>query len=217
MRLANLCHLALLVCGISGSAMAEDYATLLTRLKAADFSIDFRSLRLAYTQTPAYHPNSGVSLSFRKRVQSALVNKDYGGAVKAADEWLAVEYVNPFAHLGAARAHDALGAAEQARFHHRVADGLYNSVCLPGQGLSATAPCQVISLDEEHFYLARHQFEVGGQYEETCLVDRPCSVYEVREPNSEVLHDIHFDVSVPFAYQQARGQVPATTPAVPSH
>lgn len=210
MRVANRSLLALFLCGIfvSAMAMSDEYASLLARLKASDFTIDFRALRLAYTETPAYQPNSGAALSFRKRVQTALAGKDYVGAIKIADEWLAKEYVNPFAHLGAARAHDALGAAELARFHNRVADGLYNSLCLPGQGRSTARPCQVISLDEEHFYLARHQFEVGAQYEETCLVDRPCNVYEVRERNSEMLHDIHFDVSVPFAYQQSRGQLP---------
>ena len=208
MRIARTGLTLILWCGIALGAMADDYATLLGRLKANDFAVDFRALRLAYTRTPDYHPNSNASREFKKQVQTALERKNYVGARKAADAWLALEYVNPFAQLGAARAHDALGEAEQARFHNRVADGIYTSLCLPGQGRSAAAPCQVISLDEEHFYLARHEFQVGAQYEETCLVDSPCSVYEVRAPNSEVLDDIHFDVSIPFAYQQAHGQAP---------
>jgi Domain of unknown function (DUF4919) len=208
MRIMRIGFSLVLCVGITGMAQAADYAALLGRLKANDFTVDFRALRLAYTQTPGYHPNSSASREFRKQVQTALERKDYKGALKAADAWLATEYVNPFAQLGAARAYDALGEAEQARFHNRVADGIYDSLCLPGQGRSAAAPCQVISLDEEHFYLARHQFQVGGQYEETCLVASPCSVYEVRAPNSEVLDDIHFDVSIPFAYQQAHAQAP---------
>jgi Domain of unknown function (DUF4919) len=208
MRVMRIGFALVLFLGITANALAADYAALLARLKAQDFTIDFRALRLAYTQTPDYHPNSTTSRESRKQVQMALESKDYKGALKAADAWLATEYVNPFAQLGAARAHDALGEAEQARFHNRVADSLYNSLCLPGQGRSAAAPCQVISLDEEHFYLARHQFQVGAQYEETCLVDSPCSVYEVRAPKSEVLDDIHFDVSIPFAYQQTHGQAP---------
>ncbi len=208
MRIARTGFTLLLWCGITVSAAVDDYAALLGRLKANDFTVDFRALRLAYTRTPAYHPNSSASREFKKQIQAALESKDYAGALKAADAWLALEYLNPFAQLGAARAHDALGEADQARFHNRVAEGIYASLCLPGQGRSAAAPCQVISLDEEHFYLARHQFQVGAQYEETCLVDSPCSVYEVRAPNSEVLDDIHFDVAIPFAYQQAHAQVP---------
>ncbi len=208
MRIARTGFMLLVWCGITVSAGVDDYAALLGRLKANDFTVDFRALRLAYTRTPDYHPNSSASHEFKKQIQAALESKDYAGALKAADAWLALEYLNPFAQLGAARAHDALGEADQARFHNRVAEGIYASLCLPGQGRSAAAPCQVISLDEEHFYLARHQFQVGAQYEETCLVDSPCSVYEVRAPNSEVLDDIHFDVAIPFAYQQAHAQVP---------
>ena len=159
--------LTLVLCfGISANVLAAGYAALLGRLKAQDFTIDFRALRLAFTQTPHYHPNSSASREFRKQVQTALEGKDYKGALKAADAWLATEYMNPFAQLGAARAHDALGEAEQARFHNRVADGIYNSLCLPGQGRAASAPCQVISLDEEHFYLAPDsKMRVGGSVE----------------------------------------------------
>lgn len=208
--------LVFLLWAVSASVLAGDYASLLARVKSGDFTLDFRALRLAYAQTPAYRPTSGAARDFKKRLQTALERKDYAGAVKIADTWLADEYVSPFAHLGAARAHELLGATAQARFHNRVADALYDSLCQPGQGSSAAAPCQVISLDEEHFYLARHQFEVGAQYEETCLDERPCHVYEVREPKSEMLHDIHFDVSLPFAYQQAHPDMPTAPAGTPS-
>jgi hypothetical protein len=216
MRLAGSCSLVLLCWILSLNVLADDYASLLARVKAGDFTVDFHALRFAYAQSPAYRPTSGASREFRQRVQAALERKDYVNAANTAEAWLAEEYVNPFAHLGAARAREALGATEQARFHNRVADALYESVCQPGQGSTVDAPCQVISLDEELFYLARHQFEVGGQYEETCARARPCHVYEVREPNSELLHDLHFDVSLPFAYQQAQAAKPAaTTPGQP--
>jgi len=187
---------------------ADEYAQLRAQVEAGDFTVDFRALRFAYARTPAYEPTSGAARDARKRLQTALENKDYTTALDVGLAWLAVEYVNPFAHLGIARAHQSLGATDKARFHNRVADGLYDSICRGGEGRTAAAPCPVISLDEEYFYLARHQFEIGSQYEETCEGARPCHVFEVREPNTDTLHDLHFDVAVPLAYQRAHPPAP---------
>ncbi|MGH8597313.1 MAG: hypothetical protein ACREXT_11710, partial [Gammaproteobacteria bacterium] len=176
------------VLGLAAPVLADDnFSSLKDRVRGGDFSVDFRALRMAYAATPAYRPNTGVSLAFRQRVQVALEAKKFTTALQASDDWLAQEYVNPFAHLGAARAHDALGHAEQARFHQRVADRLYESICRDGEGFSVDSPCPVLSIDEEHFYLARHRFIMGTNYGATCRGDRPCNVYEVREPESDVL------------------------------
>lgn len=200
--------IGLLVClAISGGgAVAGDtdsYPALVARLRGGDLALDFRALRFAYAHSPDYRPNAAAGVEHRREVQAALERKDFTAAAAAATRWLDQEYVNPFAHLGAARAQEGLGQLEAARFHNRVADGLYESICAPGEGRTQDRPCQVISRDEEFFYLARHNFEVGVQYEETCAGNRPCSVYEVREPGTDQLLDLHFDVSLPFAAQRA--------------
>lgn len=192
----------------SGGAVADDaqtYPAMLSRLRGGDVALDFRALRLAYARSADYRPNAATGIELRREVQGALERKDYAAADAAAARWLALEYVNPFAHLGAARAREGLGQLDAARFHNRVADGLFESICAPGEGRTSDKPCPVISRDEEFFYLARHNFEVGVQYEETCAGNRPCSVYEVREPGTDQLLDLHFDVSLPFAAQRAAG------------
>jgi hypothetical protein len=188
---------------------AQEYAALAARLRGGDLGTDFRALRLAYAHSEVYRPNSAAGIERRREVQAALERKDYAAAAAAAAQWLEQEYVNPFAHLGAARAEEGLGRLEAARFHNRVADGLYESICAPGEGRSPDRPCQVISRDEEFFYLARHNYEVGVHYEETCAGERPCSVYEVREAGTDQLIDLHFDVSLPFAAQRAASTAPA--------
>ncbi|MGD9601323.1 MAG: DUF4919 domain-containing protein [Gammaproteobacteria bacterium] len=181
---------------------AEDYPSLRQRVEGGDLGVDFRSLRFAFAQTPAYRPGAARGQAARRAVQQALEKESWADAIAAARAWLADEYVNPFAHLGLARALEMTGETATARFHHRVAEALFDSICRGGEGRSADAPCPVISLDEEHFYLARHRFEVGGDYERTCARDRPCHVYEVHEPGTDMLHDIHFDISVPLARMQ---------------
>lgn len=196
--------LGLLCASLSTLHAAETgaYASLRAKVEAGDFSVDFRALRFAFAATPAYHPNSESTHRARQQLQAALEAKKYAKAVEIGEAWLATEYVNPFAHLGIARAHESLGATAKARFHHQVVDKLLDSICRAGEGRSPDLPCPVLSLDEEYFYLARHQFEIGSQYEQACAGEIPCHVFEVREPNTEVLHDLHFDISRPLAFQR---------------
>ena len=191
---------------------ADDYAALKARLLNGDFAIDFRALRLAYAETPAYHPNAPATLDFRRRTQAALQAKKYADVLAIGETWLTADYLNPFAHMGVARAHEALGHTEQARFHNRVLEGLYNSICVNGQGQSASSPCKVLSIDEEHFYLGRNRLQVGTQYGLECTGKIPCDVYEVRPAGGTQLYDVHFDISLPYAYSQ-RHPTPATSVA----
>lgn len=193
-------HLLML---IASAVAADDFAALKARVIEGDASVDFRALRMAFAATPAYQPNTGASLQFRHRVQVALEAEKFEDALKISNDWLAQEFINPFAHLGAHRAQDALGHAAEADFHQRIVDRLYDSICRGGEGRSVESPCPVISIDEEHFYLARHQFVMGSNYGATCHDEIPCNVYEVHEPGTDLLHDIYFDISLPFAYQKA--------------
>jgi len=212
-RRSTLGLLVLIVAMISMPASAADFAALKSRLMGGDFTVDFKALRLAYAQTPDYHPNSPRSLDFRRKMEAVLQGKKYPEALTLGEAWLNEDYVNPFAHMGVARAHEALGHVEQARYHNRILEGLYHSICAAGQGQTSEHPCQVLSVDEELFYLGRNRFEVGSQYQVECAGKIPCDVYEARQPGSSELFDQHFDISLPFAYSQ---QHPGTTENAPS-
>jgi hypothetical protein len=207
-RRSGLGLLVLLMATLSVPAIAEDFAALKSRLMDGDFAIDFKALRLAYAKTPSYRPNSPNSLNFRRKMEAELRVKKYAEALTLGEAWLNEDYVNPFAHMGVAHAHQALGHVEQARFHNRILEGLYNSICAVGQGLTSDHPCQVLSVDEELFYLGRNRFEVGAQYQVECAGKIPCDVYEARQPGSSELFDQHFDISLPMTYSQ---QHPITT------
>ena len=211
----RLCASLLLAMFCSVAYATDDYAKLKARLLAGDFSLDFRELRLAYAKTNEYHPNATSALESRRRMQAALQAKKYAEARTQGEAWLEGDYLNPFAHMGMARAYEKLGEVERARFHNRVLEGLYNSICLIGQGRSSDAPCKVLSIDEEHFYLGRNRLEVGSQYGVECAGKIPCDVYEVRPPGSSELSDIHFDISLPYAYAQQHPSAPATAPTTP--
>jgi hypothetical protein len=182
-----------------GAFAAEDYATLQARVAQGDFSVDFRALRMAYARTAAYQPNNSQSLRFRQQVQQALQAKDYAQALHVGEAWLADDFLNPFAQMGVARAYEAIGQAEQSRLHNRIAEEIFESICRAGEGFSPDAPCPVLSIDEQHFFLIKHGFEMGAQYGATCKDDHPCDVYEVRKPGGSLLQDVYFDISLPYA------------------
>jgi len=198
---------------VSGAAQAADaapadYAALKARLDAGDTGVDFRALRDAYATTPDYRPNSPDALVRRKAVQDALEARRFDTALTLLEKWLAADFLNPFAHLGAARAYRETGNAEKAAFHDAVVDGLYASICAPDEGLSEQRPCPVLSIDEQHFFLVMNGFTVQGEYGMDCSEGRPCQVYEVTKMNTNEAFTLYFDISRPLAYRAAmRGPV----------
>ena len=201
--------LAGLLCGLmsvvaqAADAAPSDYAALKARLVAGDAGVDFRALREGHAAAPDYRPNSPDALVHRKAVQDALEARHFDSAAALLEKWLATDYLNPFAHLGAARAYRELGNAEKAAFHDAVVDGIYASICARDEGLSENRPCPVLSIDEQHFYLVMNGFMVQGEYGMDCSERRPCQVYEVKKMNTNEAFTLYFDISRPLAFRAA--------------
>lgn len=123
------------------------YAVLVDRLKAADRTVDFTELRMAFTETPAY---SGMMMGFYQPLWRTLNARDFEGALKIADRVLQQNYAEPNAHMVAASAHRELGHTEQAEFHSFVADGLLRSVTSQGDGKTVETAYHVIDISEEY-------------------------------------------------------------------
>lgn len=211
-------HVALLLAMFAVSALAgseptpEEYAALKAKVAAGDADVDYFKLRLGSAAAPDYHPNSPDSLIRRKAVQDAIEAKKFPEAAELVEHWLRAEFLNPFAHLGAARIYRELGDAKRADFHAAVVDGLYASICRSDEGESPRRPCRVLSIDEQHFYLVMSGLTVDGEYGQECHDGQPCEVYEVTERNTRRKHTIYFDISLPLAWQEAhRRTLPAPT------
>lgn len=193
-----------LIAGFAGGASAEDYATLKARLLGGDTALDFRALRFAYAASPDYRPDAPESLLRRRGVQDALEAGRFTEALPLLERWLAADLLNPFAHLGAARAYRAVGDAARADFHDAVVDRLFESVCARDEGQSERRPCPVISFDEQHFFLVMHDFAIDGEYGTYCVDGRPCEVYEVTKRNTNERFTLYFDIYRPLEARDAR-------------
>lgn len=131
----------------SSTPDASAYGQLVERLKAGDRTVDFTELRIAFMQTSAYR---GMMMGFYQPLWRTLNSGDFEGALRVAENVLTQNYVEPNAHMVAARAHRELGHSEQAEFHQFVVDGLLRSITSKGDGTTAESAYQVIDISEEY-------------------------------------------------------------------
>lgn len=136
----------------AAAASKPAYDTLLERVKKSDQTVDFKELRLAYTETSKYSPYGGDRAK-RKTMFEGLDAKQYDKALAAANEILDSNYLDLMGHFGAFVSNRELGNAEKAAYHRYVFDGLMNSIKNSGDGKTQDTAFVVISTDEEYVLL----------------------------------------------------------------
>jgi len=125
------------------------YDTLLERVKKSDQTVDFKELRMAYTDTTKYNPYGGDK-GKRKTMFDALNAKQYDKALTDASTILDSNYLDLNAHFGAFVSNRELGNADKAAYHRFVFTGLVNSIKNSGDGKTPETAFVVISTDEEY-------------------------------------------------------------------
>lgn len=160
-KLASALFILVLVSGIAFSSTQgppknasqdspkRSFALLLERAKKGDPTLDFKELRLAYTETTDYSPYGG-DRETRKQMFAALNAKEFDSAVEAAEKILAKNFVEINAHFVSYVAHRESGRAEKATFHKFMFDGLVKSITGSGDGKTAETAYVVITTDEEY-------------------------------------------------------------------
>jgi len=127
----------------------RSFAALLERAKKSDATLDFKELRMAYTETADYSPYGGERET-RKKMFASLNAREFDAAVESAEKILAKNYVEINAHFVAYVAHRESGRAEKATFHKFMFDGLMKSITGSGDGKTAETAYVVITTDEEY-------------------------------------------------------------------
>ena len=130
-------------------ATKPTYEALLERVKKNDQSVDFKELRLAYTDTPDYSPYGGDAAA-RKNMFEALKAKEYDKSLANATAILKSNYLDIMGHFGSFVAQRELGHADLAAYHKSVFEGLLNSIRNSGDGKTLETAFIVISTDEEY-------------------------------------------------------------------
>src|SRR6266536_787887 len=144
--------LSLIVVVASGSAQQNPppknrYEVLLEKLKNKDQSLDFKDLRLAYTETSHYSPY-GSDKESQKAMFAAIKASQWDEVLKQSAATLDRNYLDINAHFGAFLANQGKGVTEKAEFHKFVARGLLDSILNSGDGKSMDTARAPIPTDE---------------------------------------------------------------------
>ncbi|HUL15306.1 MAG TPA: DUF4919 domain-containing protein [Terriglobales bacterium] len=136
-----------------GNVVAPDpYQALVDRVKKGDQTVNFRDLRIAYSNSPAFTQGPDTS-GQKKNMRQALNDKDYSRVIQNADVVLASDFVDMDAHFVEYLAYSELKNPERADFHKFVLQSLLKSIASSGDGKSPETAYVVISVDEEYVLL----------------------------------------------------------------
>jgi len=138
------------------------YEELLAKVQGGDTKIDYKALRIGYSQSKDADP-FGSDRDLRGTMNKALADKNYKDAIKSAEAILKDTYVNPYAHLAEAIAYNELKDSGKYEFHKAVYLGLINSILDGADGKTPETAYTVISTEEEYAVMQALKYQVSGQ------------------------------------------------------
>lgn len=141
---------------------ASSYSTLLAKLKGGDTNIDYRNLRMSYTETKDYSAY-GLDAEERNKLLRTFNDKKYADALKMAEKILETNYVEMNSHFVAFAAYEKLGDAKKSAFHKTVFSGLMNSIVNGKDGKSSKTAYEIICVPEEYLVLNFLGYQRGTQ------------------------------------------------------
>jgi hypothetical protein len=141
---------------------AKDYQELVAKLKGGDSNIDYKALRMAFTETAEYS-YSGPDRAEQDKFFKPFNDKKYKEALKQTEAFLEKNYVDANAHYVAYNSAKELKDDKKAEFHKAVLLGLLNSIKSGNDGLSAKTPFYVITINEEYTLLNFLGYQRGSQ------------------------------------------------------
>ncbi len=172
------------------------YEDLLAQVKKQDPAVDFKELRLTYTETKQYTPY-GNNRDARNTMFAAIQAKDYDKALAQSELILSGNYVDLFGHFGAFAAHRELGHPEKSTHHKYVLDGLFKSIRESGDGKSTDTAIVVISTDEEYAFFSLMGLKLSSQ----ALMHDKGHAYDqmtVLDPETNKQSVLFFNIDKPF-------------------
>ena len=178
-------------------AAAGSYETLLTKLKGGNTKVDYRALRLAYSETKDASA-AGSDHNVRRAMNEALINKRYADVFKIADEILKTIYLSPDTHAALSAAYRETGEAQKAEFHKAVYLGLINAVLATGDGTTPETAYTVVTIEEEYAVMRALSFSVWGQVMGT-QAGHTFDVLSGTNQNTNETVRMYFNIDIPSA------------------
>jgi hypothetical protein len=193
----------LIVC-FSTICIAEDaakakatYDALVGKAKSGDKTVDFKQMRLSYSDSPSQKDTDPQ----KKAMFAALNSGSLAEAIKNADAVLAESFVDMDAHIVESIANQELKNSEQADFHKYIYQQLMKSITDSGDGKSPETAYVVIEVHEE--YVLLRAMGIAALPKSQSLMNKSHHSYDVlviEDPNTKSEQKIYFNVDIPIKH-----------------
>ena len=149
--------------GVTAAEADTTYRDLTSRVKAGDFSVDFRALRMACAKSSVCAPRATPEdLGLMNR---AALDHRYTDAIDIAQRLLNEGYINMEAHVDLIQAYKETNQPDLAQFHTKVVTALLQSILTAGDGKTASTAYEVTSTREILIVLAGKGWPPSGHSE----------------------------------------------------
>jgi hypothetical protein len=181
--------------GQAKSKEQSDYEALAERAKSGDQTVDFRQLRIAYSEWA--HAGAPDVDPQKKAMTAELNDKDYAKAIKDADAVLAADFVDMDAQFADYVAHRELKETEKADFHKSILQHLLHSITDGRDGKTPETAYQVIEVHEE--YVILRFMGVGLPKQQSYLKKDGHSFDAIKfdDPQTKKEQTLYFNVDIP--------------------
>ena len=182
--------------GNVASQERQFYETLVARVKSGDQNVDFKALRIAYTETSHYNPYGGDN-DARQAMFAALESKQFEKAIEHAMAQLDKNYVDIDAHFICRIAYREMKNMERYRDHHLITKGLIDSILGSGDGMAPETAFIVIDTREEYIILN----VLGFNTQKQSLIESNGHRYdrmEVTDLKTNQKVELYFNVDLPY-------------------
>jgi len=170
------------------------YRQLVERVKAGDFSVDFRQLRMACARSSVCEVRAKPDeLS---EMADAEREKRQTDVVKICERLIEHGFINMEAHIACSQAYSALSQPEPAKSHMDIMVALFKSLLNAGDGKSEDTAYEVISVREVFEVLASKQlpqFGEGVSNRSYVAGGHSFSRWEVKDPKTQEMVVIFFN------------------------
>jgi hypothetical protein len=163
MRKAALAFGFLLLPATAWADPASDYAALVTAARDGDPGVDYTVMRQTYTQTPDYDPLGKKTDGLMRDAQAAYIAKDCKTALGKFKMAITFNFTLSDAHALSADCLELQGDKKGEAREEAIAQGLFSSILISGDGKSPNTAFWVVTRHEEEEILAVAGLDGKGQ------------------------------------------------------
>lgn len=173
---------------------AGDYAALITAAQKGDPGTDYTAMRQAYAMLADYDPYGRKTNDLIRDGEAAYVAKDCKTALEKFKAAIALSFTLSDAHALSADCLEQAGDKAGEAREEAIAQGLFDSVIISGDGESPETAFHVVTLHEEGVILAIAGLH--GTAQALLSTDHgPVDKISVVDPKTEQKSAIFFNVS----------------------